>query len=566
MLIPLNEFEHHIEEKILKRGLSYYKNGNVIDVQELFENHFEASVEGSDNYIVQVEIEDQHLADYSCDCPYDMGPICKHVVATLFYLVEIELDGDFIDVKPKTQVKKKTKKKKTVKEDVQNVLEKVSFEELKTFIEKKAINDTSFRNSFFAFFAPINDDESKELYQRQIKSILNAGSDRSGFIDWSAVRRVGREIYCFLNLAREHLKKGNYQSVFFMAAVALEELTAALQYTDDSNGDIGNNIYVAIDLLMQLGAEQLTEKLRKTCFEYYIHAYKKEIYYGWDWHFSMIELATKATQTEEEANLLLNVLDANTYKAWELQQVQILKYEIIQKQKGTKKANAYLKEHLKNPTLRTTAIQNAFNKGAYETAIAYAKDGILQDEKDAPGYVSKWYQWLLKIAEKQRNKDQVIKYARYLFISNYNYQENLYRLLKQHVSQKEWHSFVEIMLSEIYQNHKWRVRHLVPEIYIAEKWWSRLMTYVEKETDLEVIEQYEKYLKKDYAENLIQLYINMLTLLLERNTGRNYYQKACRYLRRVKKLGGEAVVKERIEFFRNAYPKRRALMDELKRV
>ena len=26
------------------------------------------------------------VVDYSCDCPYDMGPVCKHVVAALFEL------------------------------------------------------------------------------------------------------------------------------------------------------------------------------------------------------------------------------------------------------------------------------------------------------------------------------------------------------------------------------------------------------------------------------------------------------------------------------------------------
>ena len=128
MLIPLNEFEQHISEKILTRGLAYYQNGNVVDVQELSDNLFEASVKGSDNYVVQIEINDKYISDYSCNCPYDMGPICKHVVATIFYLVEIEFEEDLLDVPKKKRPKKKTRKKKTVKAQLKEVLENISFD------------------------------------------------------------------------------------------------------------------------------------------------------------------------------------------------------------------------------------------------------------------------------------------------------------------------------------------------------------------------------------------------------------------------------------------------------
>ena len=42
MRIPLNEFEHLIDENILKRGLNYFKGGAVTDFSEI-SNGIEAS-------------------------------------------------------------------------------------------------------------------------------------------------------------------------------------------------------------------------------------------------------------------------------------------------------------------------------------------------------------------------------------------------------------------------------------------------------------------------------------------------------------------------------------------
>ena len=46
MNIPLDEFEQHIDEDILKRGLLYFKKGYVTSVDELSGGDYEAIVEG----------------------------------------------------------------------------------------------------------------------------------------------------------------------------------------------------------------------------------------------------------------------------------------------------------------------------------------------------------------------------------------------------------------------------------------------------------------------------------------------------------------------------------------
>ena len=91
MEIPLSHFEEYIDEPILKRGLSYFKKGFVHEPEEIRLGDYEAVVEGSEEYTVKLSIRNRVITEHSCDCSYEMGPVCKHVAAVIFYLEQEEL-------------------------------------------------------------------------------------------------------------------------------------------------------------------------------------------------------------------------------------------------------------------------------------------------------------------------------------------------------------------------------------------------------------------------------------------------------------------------------------------
>lgn len=91
MKLSINEFEPHVDKIILKRGLSYFKNGAILDFTEISYNEFEAIVLGSEEYVVQLEIKNNFVTEHSCDCPFDSRPICKHIVEVLFFLQQEKL-------------------------------------------------------------------------------------------------------------------------------------------------------------------------------------------------------------------------------------------------------------------------------------------------------------------------------------------------------------------------------------------------------------------------------------------------------------------------------------------
>ena len=346
----------------------------------------------------------------------------------------------------------------------------------------------------------------------------------------------------------------------------MEQMTEAVQYSDDSNGDIGGNIDAAFEMLYAIAQEQITEEIRKQIFDYCIAAFDSQIYSGWDWHLGVLTIAAFLLKTEEETERVFKLIDKAKVSDYEIEGFQSIKYGILLKTKGEKEAEKFLEQNITNSNLRREAIQKALKKRNYEKAISIAKDGVDYDLKDKPGLAKEWYDWLLKIAQAQNDTDKIIEYARMLFIDNFRREQDYYQILKQNVKPEKWKSFVESVIQDITTKKRWLDTGLIASIFIKEEWWSRLLEMVKKSPSLNTIDQYEKYLSKNYTNEVVELYANGILKYMENNMGRNHYQNACRYIRKIIKLGARDRANQIISFLRTEYPKRKALMEELSNV
>ncbi len=560
MNIPLNEFEQIIDEIILKRGLSYFKNGYVTELSEISNGEYEASVLGTEEYTVNLKVKNNIIVEHNCDCPYDMGPICKHIVASIFYLKQDELNLNQQNI---PLVKKK--KRKTASQQLKEVLDKVSLQDLKEFIKEQSKMDRQFRNLFLSNFAHLNESQSKEFYQNQIKSVINSATDRHGFIGWHEMKYLEQGIDPIITIAEKQLESRNYLNVIYICTALMEEMTEAIQFSDDSNGSIGGIIDSSYEMLYDIASKNISDDIKTELFNYCITAFEKRLFDGWDWHTGILNIAYEITDNENEADIIIKCLDTVNGE-YERERAQSFKLDIISKYKDKKEVQKFIDRHITNSSIRNAEIEKSIKNKDFEKAIKLCKDGIEYDKKDKPGLVKNWYNWLLKIAQSQNNKSKIIEYSRFLFIDNFHPEQDYYQLLKQEIEPNKWKDFLEEIIKEITPKGGWRYDELVRKIYINEKWWDRLFFLLKENTSLENIENNEKYLSKDYSQELIQLYSDRLVKYVERFMGRNHYQTACRYLRRMKKLGGNEKVNELIEYFIKTYSKRKALLDELSRV
>lgn len=567
MKIPLNEFEQLIDENILKRGLSYFKSGAITDFSEISNGEYEAIVSGTEEYTVHLEIKNNTVVEYNCDCHYDIGPVCKHVVAVIFYLQqdELELNQSAI-ISPKVSGDlNQPKKNKSINQQVNELLKTISHDELINFVDENCKKEEQFRNNFLASFGHLSQTQSKEFYQKQIHTLLQTAAGRNGWIGWSDMKYVANTTQPFLEHAEQYLQKKNFENAFFISTALLEEMTEAIQFGDDSNGELGYFIESAMELLSKISKEEVSPSLKKEIFEYCISAFKQRLLEGWDWHLGILQIAGELLENESEADLILDCLKP-VNGDYEREYAQSYKLEILRKYKSQKEVEEFISKHISNSIIRNQEIENAFENKNFERAITLAKDGIKCDEQNKPGLANDWYDWLLKIALAQNDTPNTIKYARYRLIDNFRGTQDYYEILKTNIEPKNWHTFLEEIIKEVTPKNRWTYTELIRTIYIKEEWWDRLFLMLKQNLSLENIQANEQYLAKDYCNELIELYSERITNYVERNMGRNHYQTACRYLRRMKNLGGNEKTNTLIVFFRNQYPQRKALIDELTKV
>ena len=92
--MDLLDFEDHIDPKIVARGLGYFDSESVHDLEKIASGTWQANVKGSENYTVEVRTHRNKVKSWDCTCPYDYGPLCKHVVAVLYTIAEKTPQGN----------------------------------------------------------------------------------------------------------------------------------------------------------------------------------------------------------------------------------------------------------------------------------------------------------------------------------------------------------------------------------------------------------------------------------------------------------------------------------------
>lgn len=459
-----------------------------------------------------------------------------------------------------------TLKRKTMTDQVNELLEKTTHDELKKFVLEQTKTDSTFTNQFLLYFARYNSDESKAFYEKQLISILQKASDRYGIISWKSTKLVADVVNQLLDFAEKQFNELRYKSVINICTAVMEQLTNKLQQVDDSHGYFGDGIETANELLLRISQEQLPEEIRKQLIKYCFTAYEKRQFSGWDWHLDQLRMALSLLKTESETARILSLINQEKGSDYEKEKVQYIQYDILLKTKGKDTAEEFLKQHIANPDLRRKAIEEALNKRDFGNAISIAWDGVNHDKDDKPGLAMEWYDWLLKTALAQKNTEKIVEYSRLLFIDNFRHEQDYYSLLKKNMQPEKWKDFIEGIINDLMTKKRWTDKDLIASIFIRERWWDRLLELVRKTPTLTTIERYEKYLSKEYTDEIVALYADAILAFLKHNIGRNHYQDACRYIRKISKLGAVEIANEIIAKLRVQYPNRRALMDELSRI
>ena len=179
-------------------------------------------------------------------------------------------------------VGKDLKMKRTQKQtSIEEVLSNLSKEELVQIIIDIANQDAILEQSLLVRYSRGDDKVELEKCQDLINKIVRKFTDREGFIKYRETSAFVREMDAVVKKARS---TENPFLAFDIAWLLLEEAIGAIQYADDSDGDIGGLVTDSLQLISEIvtNVNENDQDQKGELFEKLLVQIDNQIFDGWE--------------------------------------------------------------------------------------------------------------------------------------------------------------------------------------------------------------------------------------------------------------------------------------------
>ncbi|MFB9277113.1 SWIM zinc finger family protein [Cohnella cellulosilytica] len=555
----IRHFESEINRTILARGYDYYTEGNVLEVFDQGKNEYLVQVEGSEVYEVEVKLDENGRIKRSvCDCPYDLGPICKHEVAAYYELREM-IDGESDGEVAQEQAVKHS--------DLAEVLNDLSKQQLIEMIVEIAQQDAVLKNSLIFKYSQGSDVEEPDKCKKLIAAIVKKHTGRGDFIDYRGVGRFAQELGRVLEKAEE---TEDVLLTVDIACLVLEEAVKAFQYADDSNGDIGELANEALERVHEAiedNAQWEPEK-RERLFLKLLQESEKTIFEGWeDFRVALLSACAQFADVEALRNTLKAKIESlvhkyasQEYQKYTTETLLGIWLDVLREYGTAEETEQFIDANLHYSSFRETLINQFKQDNHYDRVVKLALEGEEQD-KDYAGLVLKWQK--IRYAayhELQRKEEQKMLAEQLLLAGEFEY----YHELRQLAGEEERESLYDRLKMRLKQEESWQANSMYLKLIAEAEDLDELMEYV-KENPAE-IEEYADRLAGKFENEINAIYRDQIKKTAQWATNRSNYKKVGYMLRRYAKIAGRDNQTALINELRELYRKRPAFMDELDQI
>jgi len=568
--MDLNNFEKLIDPKIVARGQRYFQDGCVTSVAQTDELNYQLEVAGSENYIVNVELDHQNnIIKSSCDCPYYLGEYCKHQVAA-FLTLRAAKYSTADSLSPSTaEQSRQSKPAPPKKRSLESILTSQSKEKLVSFLLNLA-NESEELSQHLRFEF---DQADEQLVLQQsiqlIRSTIDRNSDRHGFVAYRQTAEATQGARLVLDKARSAIKKNSLLHALDLILCVMHEMMKLLNHSDDSDGNVGDVIMASLELTGELTAAQSTDQaVREGLFSKLLAESGNKRYDGWtDWKTRLLKFcadfadrpALRKKLEKKLSELAQEKSDSSWGNHYDQEQISLIHYKLIQKYDGPQAADAFLSENLAYPAFRRMAIENSMQQKDYDTVIRLALEGEQKDSQ-LRGLVNEWrkkryavYQLTSQIDKQREMAMSFIKDGSFEFYLN----------LKKTYAPADWKSVYPSIIASLSKSG-WTFSGIYTQILIEEKEFARLLDYVRK-TPSEIL-HYDQYLINDFKDDVIALYEAHIERFAEQSNNRRQYHDLCVIIRKYGKIGGQNRARSIAEKLMQQYARRPSMKEELAKI
>ena len=554
---------------ILERGYDYYLE-NAVENIDISEDIIRADVIGSEDYEVEISVNNREVTDMYCSCPYALdGRNCKHMAAVLYEWsedageeeTEKEINADLFQ--PAYTINAYKKKVAAVEELVSGATE----EEVRSFVVAVLAEDEKL---LLRFHNTINKQVTREdidNYIRQVDIIADRYLGRNRFISYYEADGFISELEEIIDEdVRRMIDNDNYLSAFeVMNYIFVLIGDVDMDDSDGGTGMLADMIYqLWLELLVKVSAEEkkkmfdwFTSHLDGSVIDY-LEEYIEQIIMG---EFDEKEYEQAKLDFIEDMIARSEGKDSDWSRDYAVGKWAVRYLELLKKKKiSEEQIKEICKKYWNNSTVRRYYIDICMKNKEYDHVLQVLDECILLD-KQYRGLISEYSEKKKDIYLLQGNKSAYIEQLWQLVLDHKAGDLDLYRELKKQYSVDEW----LIKREELFK--KLPAYAHVERLYKEEKLYDRLLTFVLNSPGLYALQEYEKVLKKEYPEQILGKYRDEVNKMAMHTSDRKHYAHLVSLLRKMQHMkGGVKFVEEIVTEWKAKYKNRPAMMDELRKL
>lgn len=535
------KWQTRFPERILLRGYHYYLSDSVKDLK-IYNNRIESYVEGSEEYKVEIDINDDKIVSMECSCPYAQdGHLCKHMAATLFEYTQdeciIDEDEYYDDYEDRDYYDDEEDEYSTYQKEDDTVLklleEETNIEKLRFLALKVLKSDPSYNFMYKDVLqAPLIEMSQTVYVDEAIKLIRDSNEEKE----------LNQYISNMISLYIEHNELE--QGMVFLQWL-INEMAS---YTNCSFNVILNE---AKKLLEKLNVNQ---KERMLIFLLDQVESRNEIM---DMIVENYNELTYVTIFVNEMNHWINNLNYSFNTSMKQRREYFIKSFLklaYEKGLNEKILDSMIQDHQNLDCIKQWKIQRCIDNKDFTKARELLEKSYLncQDKRTKKNYLVQYKELLINQKDSEKLKDVLRELLRI------DHDIKTYRELKKLYTRED---FKEVRF-ELFSEYNYDPFLL--ELYVEEKNWYSLFKNLSMQSNINLLQRYEKSIPKELEPNIVQIYQEILEKKTQFSANRNVYREwAKTMIHMLKFQSGNQVVKEMLEHWRLIYSTRRAMQEEL---
>lgn len=445
--------------------------------------------------------------------------------------------------------------------NIKEILESISKEELINIIIELTQKNKTLKESIIFKYSDCDDKEELNKCRKLIKSIVKKYQGRQNFIEYHQTYLFTEEIREILN---KSVKVKNKLLAIDMVLLVIEEGIDALQYADDSDGEIGQLVSDAICYMQDIGDNTKDDNTKNKIFEKLLKLSANKIFDGWDdYRIEILNICTTFADTKEHKNKLKSkiedLMDTNSddyYGKYKNEKLLELQYYLIVDDSSEEDVEKFIEDNIEYTIFREISIGRYLDKKDYDKVISLAIGG---EEKDRQykGLVSRWKDIRYSVYKELGLSDEQEKLAKELLIDgNFEYYKELKRLSKSH-------DFYEKLKIEIKKDTKYQ-SHIFIKLIEEENDLEEMIELIRQ--NMSSVEYYAPKLIDKYKYEVIDIYEKYIKSISQSSSNRSNYKDVCRKIKDYASIAGKEKQSEIINYLISIYKKRPAFIDELSKI